>query len=100
MGEKLKLASGREVALHDLTYDQREECESATTIKTYPDGSMEFVGQFRAQSLWCMYGLGLESKDGLNKYSDDELAEIGIAIMERARKVNPTRPDSSPSTSG
>ncbi len=100
MGEKLKLTSGKEVALHDLTYAQREECENATSIKTHLDGSIEFIGLTKARTLWCLYGLGLEDREKLNQYSTDDLMDIMMAVKDKAEKVNPTKGDSLPSMSG
>lgn len=89
----VKLASGREVELKDLTYSQREECEDIPSIITYPNGSMEFKGLAKARSAWCMYGLGVK-KEELNKYSPDELIEIMTLVKEKAEQINPTGLDS------
>ena len=88
----MKLKSGRDVKLVDLTYAQREECEDAATVRRFSDGSFEVTNLNKARTLWCRYGLALEEVEDLNDFSSDELAEIGDEIQERAtRGVNPTK---------
>ncbi len=91
MSYKLKLSSNREVELNDLTYAQREECEDSVSLVRLPDGGLEIRHTARTRTLWCYYGLGLDDKEKLNEYSNDELDDIMVEVSERAAKAqNPT----------
>ena len=81
--------------LHDLTYDQRVECE------TLLSGSMAEAGdtmnvinweryyQYRTKT--CMYGLGLDNTESLRVYSSSDLSEIANEVLVRATAgTNPT----------
>ena len=97
----LTLSSGRKVALHDLTWAQREDCENATTVRLHDDGAMEVLNLAAARSLWCRYGLGLNEATALDRYASAELDEIMSAVKDRATQAkDPTGPAGSPSTSG
>ena len=88
----MKLKSGREVKLKDLTQAQREECEDAIQFRQYKDGSTGILGLNKGKGLWCQYGLGLENRESLLEYSEDDLNEIMIEVKERTnRGVNPTK---------
>ena len=88
----MKLKSGREVKLIDLTYAQRTECEDAAIVRRYADGSFEVTNLNKARTLWCKYGLGLEDTEELNEFSSDELAKIQDEVQERSiRGKNPTK---------
>ncbi|MEE9162011.1 MAG: hypothetical protein V3U35_03480 [Candidatus Neomarinimicrobiota bacterium] len=100
MGD-LTLTTGRKVALHDLTWAQREECENAITVRLHEGGSMEVLNLARARTMWCRYGLNLDGEDTLHGYDSGELDEIMSEVKERAtRAKDPTGPAGSPSTSG
>ena len=87
----MKLKSGRDVKLVDLTMAQRIECEDTAIIKHYPDGSEETLNQLESVTKWCQFGLGVSLED-LNEYSDDELLEIFLHVRKSAtRGVNPTK---------
>ena len=88
----MKLKSGREVKLVDLTMAQRIECEDTALIKHYPDGSEETLNQLASVVKWCQHGLGVKSLEDLNGYSDPELLEIFVLVRKAAtRGVNPTK---------
>ena len=88
----MKLKSGREVTLVDLTQAQREECEDALQFRQYTDGSTGLLGLNKAKGLWCQHGLGLEDRETLLEYSEDELMEIMVEVKERTnRGKNPTK---------
>ncbi len=98
---RLTLSSGRQVALQDLTWAQREICENATTVRLHDDGAVEVLNLAAARSLWCCYGLGLDETSALDRYASAEQDEIMSEVKERAtRAKDPTGPGSSPSTSG
>jgi len=86
-------ASGKEVELHDLTFEQRTECQDSTTILQHKDGSFEYKDAAHTRALWCKYGLNLSgSLEPLNEYSFPELQEMAIAIKERAEAgTNPIK---------
>ena len=98
---EITLSTGQKVALLDLTWDQREACENATTVLLHEGGEMEVLNLARARSLWCRFGLGLDDSAALDRYASDELDEIMQQVKERAtRAKDPTGPAGSPSTSG
>ncbi len=88
----MKLKSGRDVKLVDLTYAQREEADNASHLKIIPgQAGMEVINVAKSRTLWCLYGLGLEDSEKLMQYSDSELNEIMIAVKGAATKgTDPT----------
>ena len=92
--------SGRTVELRDLTFEQREECENAV-VQVIVDGEMGMVNTAKARNLWCQFGLGLERRSDLAKYSSPELVEIATFVQSAACKLlDPTPPPSSQPQSG
>ena len=88
----MKLKSGRDVKLIDLTQAQREECEDALQFRQYIDGSTGILGLNKAKGLWCQYGIGLKKHEDLVGYSEDDLTEIMVEVKERTnRGKNPTK---------
>jgi len=90
-----QIEAAKEVDLHDLTYDQRVECETLIS-GTMMDvgGSLKIVNPeryFQARTKICMYGLGAKTTEELNAYSSEELSEISNEVLGRATAgTNPT----------
>ena len=79
----MKLSTGREVKLKDISMAQREECEDATIRIVHEDGSIEIKGLSRTRNLWAMYGLDCEL-EALSKYTSAELDEIMLEVGTKA----------------
>ena len=83
MGDKFKLSTGREVELHDLTFDQREECENIRITVILDDGVMGMANTAKSRNLWCQHGLK-EEREKLNQYSSEELTEIAFEVQRKS----------------
>ena len=94
MTKKSKLIESLD--LHDLTYEQRVECETlmSGTVMIVGDGVkiVDHERYYQARTKLCMYGLKLDSQEDLNGYSSADLSAIAIEVLGRATAgTNPTK---------
>ncbi len=92
--EKAKLIESLD--LHDLTYEQRVECETLITNAVLQVGKQMRITDperfYQARTKLCMYGLKLDSQEDLNGYSSEDLSTIATEVLERATAgANPTK---------
>jgi len=91
----MKLTSGKEVSLRDITFKERQEARNATKIGRSTDGSIVILDSYNSQIFWVKAGLDkIDGKDfhsldddkqdrALMKLSDTDLDEISTAVIEQ-----------------
>ncbi len=94
MTKKSKLIESLD--LHDLTYEQRVECETlmSGTVMIVDKGVkvVDHERYYQARTKLCMYGMKLDSQEDLNGYSSADLSAIAIEVLGRATAgTNPTK---------
>ena len=88
----MKLKSGKEVELRDVTFAEREEVQNLVTVGQSAEGMITMQNTVKARNMWVRFGLKTPDVDGerayvldkvMNALSDEELNEISIAVREK-----------------
>ncbi len=80
--KKLKLASGKEVQLLEMSVDDIDFCNDVPTVVQDKDGSSSIKNMSAARTAWIRIGVKNATDKLLKTFSEDDKNELAIKIRD------------------